>query len=134
MQVSVMTFGDMWDKIFSLQFKKSYLIHCINVPQLFYLLIYWWALRLFPDLGHYKYHCCGILWSHKKGNLTLCNSMSAPGDYYAKWNNPVRERHIPCDLIYMSNLMNKINWWTKQREAWKQNRLIAVREEGWGED
>ena len=28
--------------------------HCVNVPQLFYPLSYWWALRLFPNLGYCK--------------------------------------------------------------------------------
>ena len=27
--------------------------HCVNVPQIFYPLIYWWALGPFPDLGYY---------------------------------------------------------------------------------
>ena len=31
----------------------------------------------------------------KKKNFTLCYSMDGPGDYYAKWNKPVRERQIP---------------------------------------
>ena len=35
----------------------------------------------------------GILVSHKKeGNLTLCDSMERPGDYYAEWSKPVREK------------------------------------------
>ena len=43
----------------------------------------------------------GILLGHKKGNLTLCNNMDEPRDYYAKWNKPVRERQIPYDLTHM---------------------------------
>ena len=51
-----------------------------------------------------------ILWGHKKeGNLTFCDSMDGPGEYYAKWNKPVRERQVPYDFTYMWNLMNKIN-------------------------
>ena len=50
-----------------------------------------------------------ILCSHKKGTLTFWNNMDGPGEYYAKWNNPVRERQIPHDFIYMWNLMNKQN-------------------------
>ena len=53
----------------------------------------------------------GILLGHKKeGNLTFCNSMGGPGDYYAKWNKPVRERQIPYDLIFYveSNEQNKL--------------------------
>ena len=55
-----------------------------------------------------------VLLNHKKeGNLTFYNSMDEPGEYYAKWNQPVRERQILYDLTYVWNLMNKINWWTK---------------------
>ena len=56
----------------------------------------------------------GILCGHKKeGNLIFCGSMDGPGDYYAKWNKPVRERQITHNITYMWKLMNKINWWTK---------------------
>ena len=52
----------------------------------------------------------GILLGHKKeGNLTFCKSMDGPREYYAKWNKPVRERQVPFDFTYKSNLMNKIN-------------------------
>ena len=35
----------------------------------------------------------GILLGHKKEeNFTLCHSMDGPGEHYAKWNKPVRER------------------------------------------
>ena len=52
----------------------------------------------------------GILLNCKKRrNLTLCNSMDGPGECYAKWNKPVRERQVPYDFTYMWNLMNKIN-------------------------
>ena len=55
----------------------------------------------------------GILLGHKKGNFTFCNNKDGPGDYYAKWNKPVRERQIPDNLTYRWNMVNKINWWTK---------------------
>ena len=32
------------------------------------------------------------------------NIIDELGDYYAKRNNPIRERQIPYDLIYMWNL------------------------------
>ena len=51
----------------------------------------------------------GILLSHKKENLTLCNSIDGPGEHHAKWNKPVRERQIPYDFIHVWNLMNKLN-------------------------
>ena len=39
---------------------------------------------------------------HKKENsFTICNSMDGPGEHYAKWNKPVRERQIPYDFIHM---------------------------------
>ena len=37
----------------------------------------------------------------KEENFTLCNSMDGPGEHYAKWNKPVRERQIPYDFIHM---------------------------------
>ena len=58
--------------------------------------------------------CNGILRGCKReATLTLSKSMGGPGEYYAKWNKPVREKEIPYDLAHMWNLMNKINWWTK---------------------
>ena len=49
----------------------------------------------------------GILLSHKKEeNFTLCDSMDGPGEHYAKWNKPVRERQIPHGFIHMWNPMN----------------------------
>ena len=33
---------------------------CIYVSLLFYPLIYWWTLQLFPGLGHCKQCCCEI--------------------------------------------------------------------------
>ena len=52
----------------------------------------------------------GILHSSEKGGtLTVCDSMNGPGEYYVKWNKPVREGQIPHDVTYAWNLMNKIN-------------------------
>ena len=51
----------------------------------------------------------GMLLSHKKENFTLCDSMDGPREHYCKWNKPVRERQIPCDVIHMWNLMIKLN-------------------------
>ena len=45
----------------------------------------------------------------KKENFTLCNSVDWPGEHYAKWNKPVRERQIPYDFTHIWNLMNKLN-------------------------
>ena len=45
----------------------------------------------------------------KGENLTLWDSVNEPGEHYAKWNKPVRERQIVYDFTYMWNLMNKLN-------------------------
>ena len=49
-------------------------------------------------------------------NLTSCNSMNGPGEYYAKWNKAVRERQAPYGLTYMWNLMKKIKRGIKQKQ------------------
>ena len=36
----------------------------------------------------------------KQGNLTFCDSLDRPGDYYVKLNKPVSERQLPYDLTY----------------------------------
>ena len=57
----------------------------------------------------------GILLSCKiEGHFTLCNCMDGPGEYYAKWNKPVRGRQVPYDFTHTWNLMNKTTY--------KQNR------------
>jgi len=33
--------------------------------------------------------------------------MDGSRGYHAKWNKPVRERHIPYDFTYMQNLKTK---------------------------
>ena len=56
----------------------------------------------------------GILLAHKlEGNLTLCDRMDGPGEHYAKWNKPVRERQMPFHFSHMQNLMNKVSLQTK---------------------
>ena len=45
----------------------------------------------------------------KKRNFTFWDSTDGPGDYYAKWNKPVRKRQIQYDLTYLWNLKNNIN-------------------------
>ena len=39
--------------------------------------------------------------------------MDGPGDYYAEWNKPVRERQIPYDFTDLWNLINKIKLMNK---------------------
>ena len=53
-------------------------------------------------LGHLH---SGILLRCKKQEIvTLCNSMDGPGEYYAKWNNPVKDKY------HMISLMCRILW------------------------
>ena len=47
----------------------------------------------------------GILFGHEQEeNVTLCNGMDRPGEYYDKWNRPVRERKIPHDFTHLWKL------------------------------
>ena len=36
----------------------------------------------------------------KEENFTFYDSMDGPGEYYAKWNKPVRERQIAYDFTH----------------------------------
>ena len=55
-----------------------------------------------------------ILLGHKKeGNHTISDSMDGTGDYYAKWNKPVRERQI----TYLCVKPNKRNKLTNETET-----------------
>ena len=50
-----------------------------------------------------------LILDYKKGwNITLCNNADGPGEHYAKWNKPDRERQIPYEFTYMWNLINKL--------------------------
>ena len=75
----------------------------------------------------------GKLLSHEKeGNLTFCKSMDGPGEYYAKWSKPVKERHVPHDFTYIWNLMEKNKLTKGDILLGTQNRLTAARGEGIG--
>ena len=50
-----------------------------------------------------------LLGYKKEQRFTLCNSTNGPGENYAKWNKPVRERKILYDFTHVWNLMNKLN-------------------------
>ena len=42
----------------------------------------------------------GVLFSlEKEGNPAICNNMDGPEGYYAKWNNPDKEKHHMISLI-----------------------------------
>ena len=45
----------------------------------------------------------------KEKSFSFCDNMDGPGECYATWNKPVRERQIPYDFTPMWNLMNKLN-------------------------
>ena len=65
-----------------------------------------------------------ILRSRKKEEApTLCNIMDGTGEHYAKWNKPDSEGHIPYDLTFTWNLINKMNKQAKynqRRWNWEQ--------------
>ena len=68
----------------------------------------------------------GILFSRK----TLCNSMDGPGEHYAKWNKPIREKQILYDFTHVESneqteLISEI-----ETDAWTESRMAAM--EGWG--
>ena len=37
-----------------------------------------------------------LLGCEKERNLTLYDRLDGPGEYYARLNQPVEERHVPC--------------------------------------
>ena len=43
-----------------------------------------------------------------KKELIFCHRMKGPGEYYMKWNKPVRQRQILYDFTYIWSQMNKI--------------------------
>ena len=43
--------------------------------------------------------------------------MDGPGEHYAKWNKPVRERQMPYDFTHMWNLMEKTELISKNRQT-----------------
>ena len=51
----------------------------------------------------------GMLLGHKKeGNFTPCNSMSGPGEHYAKWNKPgVRDKYHMISPLTGNNQQKK---------------------------
>ena len=57
-----------------------------------------------------------LLVDHKKGwSLTICDSMDGPRGHYDRWNKSVRERHIPCNFIYVGS--KEQNKWTNKIET-----------------
>ena len=48
-------------------------------------------------------------WAIKKWNLAICDNISGPRGYYAKWNKSDRERQIPNYFSNTWNVKNKTN-------------------------
>ena len=71
-----------------------------------------WKLPKCPSVEEWRKQLCNIyivehyLAIKKK---KICDSMDGPGEHFAKWNKPVRERQIEYDFTHMWNLMNKLN-------------------------
>ena len=51
--------------------------------------------------------------------------MDGPGEYYPKWNKPVRERQVPYNFTCMWNLVNKINWQTIYKKYIKEEEVYG---------
>ena len=72
-----------------------------------------------------------------KTNKAICSNMDIPRDYHAKWSKSDRERQILYDITYMWNLkkkkiqMNLLQ--NRNRLTDLENKLMAIKEERWGE-
>ena len=58
----------------------------------------------------------------KWGNPTICNNMVGSWRYYAKWNNPDRERQILCDLTFKWNLKKQRDKQTNKKQETHRKR------------
>ena len=56
--------------------------------------------------------------------------MNGPGQYYAKWNKPVRERQVPYDFTYMWNLINQNKLTNRNRLIYTEKRLTNSYQRG----
>ena len=72
-----------------------------------------------------------------KTNKAICSNMDVPRDYHAKWSKSDRERQILYDITYMWNLKKKkiqLNLLqNRNRLTDLENKLMAIKEERWGE-
>ena len=75
-----------------------------------------WKQTQCPSVGKWikKLWCIYSMecyWAIKKKDiLTFCDSGDGPGEYYAKWRKPVRERQVPYDFTWK---------WTKWRQTYE---------------
>ena len=75
----------------SKEYKHPY-VHCSIVYNSQDLEAAWVSISRWIDKTTVGHLHNGILLTYKKENFTLCNTMDEPGEHYAKWNKPVRER------------------------------------------
>ena len=68
----------------------------------------------------------GMLVSHKKWNLDICDHVNEPRRYYAKWNKSDRERQIPYDSTSIQNLKKQ----NRNRLIDTENKLMVAKWEG----
>ena len=71
-------------------------VHCSIIYKCQDMEVAWVSISRWVDkttMGHL--HNGMLLGCKKRENFTLCDSMNGPGEHYAKWNKPVRERQIP---------------------------------------
>ena len=67
----------------------------------------------------------GVLPSNpKEGNPAICNYVDGTGGYYAKWNQPVKERRISYVFTHMRNLRYKTD---EHREGKKKKPIKTGR-------
>ena len=69
----------------------------------------------------------GILLGHKKDE-----KWDGPGEYYAKWNKPVRERQTPYDFTHMWILMNKLELTRKMGSDLQMGSRLTAGGGRWG--
>ena len=55
--------------------------------------------------------------------------MDRPGEHYAKWYNPVKERQIPWFHLYVESNEQKKLTNKRETDSYIENRLTAVRGE-----
>ena len=60
-----------------------------------------------------------LLGCKKEENFIMFDSVDGPGEHYAKWNKPGRERQILYDFTHTWNLMNKAK--QRQTHRWSED-------------
>ena len=74
-----------------------------------------------------------ILFTHKKEwSLIICNNMDGSKEYKAKWNRPVRERHLLYDVTQIWNLRKETSEQREKRVRDKAKNRLNYREQADG--